>query len=299
MTKFDISVVITTKNEQRNVRNCLESVCCNTNVNKEIILVDNFSTDNTIKIAKEFNCKILRKGPERSSQRNHGILDASAAIILFLDCDMIIGPKLIFKYLDFLNNNSNIVGCYIPEMIIGNNFYSKIKNFERQFYSGTVLDCSRVFYKKNFLETGMFDEKLCGVEDWDFDKRLRQTGKIKLIKFEDYDEYLWSSKLLNLIKKNSSFKKINNSIIYHNESDITFYSALKKKIYYFRDVKAYIEKWPKDDNDVKKQFGFFYRFFFIFFEKKKYLIVLKSIHFFIILIIFKSILGFLFFFKKK
>jgi len=39
----------------------------------EIIVVDNNSTDNTVKIAKRFTDKVYNKGPERSTQRNYGV----------------------------------------------------------------------------------------------------------------------------------------------------------------------------------------------------------------------------------
>ena len=71
-----------------------------------------------------------------------------------------------------MKRRSKIVGLYIPEIILGNNFYSKVRRFERLFYNGTVIDCARIFFKKEFFEVGMFDENLTGPEDWDLDKRL-------------------------------------------------------------------------------------------------------------------------------
>jgi len=40
---------------------------------------------------------------------------------------------------------------YIPEIILGNKYWSKVRRFEREFYDGTVVDCCRVF-KKDFFE---------------------------------------------------------------------------------------------------------------------------------------------------
>lgn len=39
----------------------------------EIIVVDNNSSDSTVKIAKEFTDKVYNKGPERSAQGNFGV----------------------------------------------------------------------------------------------------------------------------------------------------------------------------------------------------------------------------------
>ena len=65
--KMLISVVITTKNEEKNLGNCLESVKNKTYPQKniEIIVVDNNSTDRTKKIASRYTNKIFNQGPER------------------------------------------------------------------------------------------------------------------------------------------------------------------------------------------------------------------------------------------
>ena len=114
----DISIIITTKNEEKNIKNCLMSIEQNKNIQKEVIVVDNYSTDKTIEIAKQFDCKIYQKGDERSKQRNFGIQQSNSNIILFLDCDMIIGPELLLKYAIFLNEKKkqNCIGLYIPEL---------------------------------------------------------------------------------------------------------------------------------------------------------------------------------------
>lgn len=51
-----IGVYIITKNEEENIRQCLESV----KQADEIVLVDDFSSDKTLEIAREYNCKIFQ-----------------------------------------------------------------------------------------------------------------------------------------------------------------------------------------------------------------------------------------------
>jgi glycosyltransferase involved in cell wall biosynthesis len=68
-----VSVVITTKNEEKNIENCLRSINGQTFTNVELIVVDNFSEDETVEIAKKYTTKVYFKGPERSSQRNYGV----------------------------------------------------------------------------------------------------------------------------------------------------------------------------------------------------------------------------------
>ena len=54
-----VSIIIRTKNEERWITSCLRSVFQQTYTNIEVILVDNHSTDMTVKKAKEFNVKTI------------------------------------------------------------------------------------------------------------------------------------------------------------------------------------------------------------------------------------------------
>jgi glycosyltransferase involved in cell wall biosynthesis len=71
-----VSIIITTKNEEKNIGNCLESILRNIELkdyrNIEIIVVDNNSTDQTKEIARKYTKKVYKFGPERSAQRNLG-----------------------------------------------------------------------------------------------------------------------------------------------------------------------------------------------------------------------------------
>ncbi|MEQ9716292.1 MAG: glycosyltransferase [Candidatus Asgardarchaeum sp.] len=91
-----VSVVITTKNEEAHLLNCIKSIRLQTYSNIEIIVVDNFSTDKTKDIAKEYADLFFLKGDERSMQRNYGLLKKSKGeYLLYLDADMILEKNLI------------------------------------------------------------------------------------------------------------------------------------------------------------------------------------------------------------
>ena len=79
-----ISVIIPTYNEEE----CLYRALYSVKFADEIIIVDSFSTDNTVAIAKQFNCKIVeRKFDNFSSQKNYALQFATGDWILFLDAD--------------------------------------------------------------------------------------------------------------------------------------------------------------------------------------------------------------------
>lgn len=79
-----LSVVVVTKNEEAMLRGCLESVAWA----DERIVVDCFSTDATLAIAREFTEKVFeREWPGYASQKNFGIDQATGDWILILDAD--------------------------------------------------------------------------------------------------------------------------------------------------------------------------------------------------------------------
>lgn len=85
--KINISAVILTFNEETNIRACLESI---RDVVSEIFIVDSGSTDRTLQIAGEYNCKIINHHFENYSlQRNWALenLPISNDWILNLDAD--------------------------------------------------------------------------------------------------------------------------------------------------------------------------------------------------------------------
>ena len=84
MEKIPLSVAIITKNEEENIRQCLQSV----SFAAQIVLVDSGSTDATLSIAAEFGCEIYSEawlgfGPQKQS----AIEKCRQPWILVLDAD--------------------------------------------------------------------------------------------------------------------------------------------------------------------------------------------------------------------
>ncbi len=97
-----ISVIILTKNEENNIIDCLESVSwCD-----EIIIVDDYSTDRTLEVIKNFSprIKIYQRSLQNdfSAQRNFGLSKAKGEWILFIDADERLSNGLRGEIQDFL-----------------------------------------------------------------------------------------------------------------------------------------------------------------------------------------------------
>lgn len=240
-----VSIVITTKNAEEFIADCIKSVI-NSNYIKdggeiEIILVDNYSTDKTVEIAKSLGAKTFLKGPERSAQRNYGVEQASGEIVGILDVDMTLSENAISECVEIFENNENIKAIYIPEKIFGEGFFNKVRNFERSFYNATVIDGLRFFRREDFLKIGGFDTSLNGTEDWDFDRRMKTAG---------------------------GGTTITKSPLYHHET-LNIKQYVFKKSYYASNFDNYFKKWGFDET-TKKQFGFYYRYIGVFIENGKW-----------------------------
>ncbi|MFW5980295.1 MAG: glycosyltransferase [Halanaerobiales bacterium] len=85
-TKPSISLCMIVKDEEKNIKRCLESVY---KYLDEIIIVDTGSSDNTIRIAKEYGAKILEEkwDDDFSKARNKSLEYATGEWILYLDAD--------------------------------------------------------------------------------------------------------------------------------------------------------------------------------------------------------------------
>jgi glycosyltransferase involved in cell wall biosynthesis len=90
-----ISVVILTKNEEKVIGRCLESVkWCD-----EIIVIDDNSLDKTAEIARKFNAKVYSRSLNKdfSAQRNFGLSKAKEEWVFFVDSDEVVSDALVYE----------------------------------------------------------------------------------------------------------------------------------------------------------------------------------------------------------
>ncbi len=214
-----VSIIIISKNEDDVMKVLLLSAVNQTYKDIEIILVDNHSTDNTLKIAKEFNNVVIYNfGPERSAQRNYGAKKAAGKYLLFLDSDMKLTPKVVEECVKKIKTGKKIGGIAIPEKSVAFNFWEKVKSFERSFYNekgDSVTDAARFFPKEVFNKAGGYDETITGPEDWDLSDNIRNLG---------YH--------INRIE----------SVIYHKERINSVIDLARKKYYYGLKTYRYLRK---------------------------------------------------------
>ena len=99
-----ISIVIITKNEAHAIADCLQSVAWA----DEIIVVDSGSSDDTIKICKQFGAKIFitDNWPGFGEQKNRALALATKSWVLSLDADERVTPELQKEILEVIKGNA-------------------------------------------------------------------------------------------------------------------------------------------------------------------------------------------------
>ena len=296
-----VSIVITTKNEESNINYCLESIKEQTWSNIEIIVIDNSSNDKTQDISRKYTKKVYTKGPERSAQRNYGMIEKSKGeYVVYIDADMILSPILIESCVKYIQQTQS-VALHVVEVVLGKNYFSRVRRFERSFYNGTVIDGARFFHRATFIKSGGFDENLFvkgSGEDWDIDKLVKRYGVISLLPRYSCSVVKSDWTLKNFIENLGVKHASSFSGIYHNESEFKLLPYLKKKFYYSAGFDGYIDKWGLNDTDICKQFGFIYRFWTVFTENGKWKKMLLHPLLTIGMYFLRALVGFVFIVKK-
>ena len=178
----DISIVIPIYNVEKYLRKCLDSIYSLNLDNKEVVLVNDGSTDTSINILNEFKNKypnktklITQKNQGLSEARNTGIKNSNGKYILFVDSDDFIIPTETEEFMNFgLDKKVDILignyrEYYNENYIVQKSFYSLDKNLEKEgiFFieNGVKNKCFGVavwqnIYRRNFLlENNLFFKK--------------------------------------------------------------------------------------------------------------------------------------------
>ncbi len=109
---MNLSVVVLTKNEEKNIQRCLESVA---GWAGEIVVVDDESTDRTVDIVSRYTDRIIiRKMALEGRHRNFAYAQAKNLWVLSLDADEVVTEALKAEIKDVLSKHTQYNGFTIP-----------------------------------------------------------------------------------------------------------------------------------------------------------------------------------------
>lgn len=171
-----VSVIIPTKNSEKFIGRCLESIKNQTYQNLEIIVVDNNSTDSTKEIARGFTDKVLNYGPERSAQVNFGVTQASGGYVYKVDSDFILDRKVVEQCIKKAEEGCDAIVVHnSPDVRVS--WIAQVRKFEVDMYKYDITHSSARFLKKEvYKKIGGYNEKITAGEDYDFQNKLNRGG---------------------------------------------------------------------------------------------------------------------------
>jgi len=194
-----ISILVPTFNEERNIRACLESV----RWADEVVVVDSFSTDRTVEIAREFAHRILQHEYTNSAtQKNWAIPQAAHPWVMIVDSDERVTPELRDEILGILENNRGQDGFRIRRV---NHFLGKRIRFcgwqhdavlrlfrrdlgryqDREVHADVIVESGRVGWLRGKLLHYTFDSfdqylrKFDRYTAWAAGDRAKHTSRVR------------------------------------------------------------------------------------------------------------------------
>jgi len=205
MNSSDLTVAVVCRNEEHHIKLCIHSILSQKLLPKEILVIDNGSTDNTGNILKKLQHQYKRitiiheKSPSISKCRNIAVRRTSTSLIAFIDADCV-APKhwldrLYSRYVYWKNHDRNIVavgGSNVPpddtffhkalalllDSFLGTGSSVQGRIYQKEHYI-PHLPCVNVLYENAALKhVRGFDETLGSIiEDEDISYRLRRNGR--------------------------------------------------------------------------------------------------------------------------
>ena len=172
----ETSIVIRTFNEEKHLGNLLQVIKKQDYKDYEIIIVDSGSTDNTVKIAKDFKCGSILEIESR---------DFTFGYSLNLGCQQAQGKYLVFISAHVLPVDhhwlSNLIEPFINEKVamvhgrqlaVDGSKFSEKRDLQKLCYPNNANSAIR----KNLWQQRPFDEYLFGLEDIEWAKDMIQKG---------------------------------------------------------------------------------------------------------------------------
>lgn len=176
-----ISIILPVLNEEKTIENTLLKLN-NLKGDKEIIVVDGGSADDTVRIASQY-AKVINSRKGRAFQMNAGAKASQGDILWFVHSDSVVSE-----------NSLESIEEAIREGYVGGGFSIYFYDLDTRFmrfvsttsnwrakYLGLFFGDQGIFVKRSvFEELGGYKE-IELMEDWDFSRRLVKRGKMKLL----------------------------------------------------------------------------------------------------------------------
>lgn len=190
--KIDVSIVIPTLNEEKNMARLKAAKKQEFKGTYEIIIADGYSEDDTVKIAKTFADKVvLEKRRSIAFERQAGAKVAEGKIIAFTDSDVEIPVDWVQKIHDAFEADPGLSMIYGPvfywdvskqEQALASIFMPKFMRLMSVLGMHNPVGSNIAIRREVFEKIGGFNTEFITCEDLDLGKRAKKHGPMHYVK---------------------------------------------------------------------------------------------------------------------
>lgn len=247
MKKF--SIIIPAFNVEKYIGKCIDSALKQTFSNFEIIVIDDESSDNTIKIVEQYNDERIhliknRKRKYAGGARNRGIRAAKGEYVIFLDSDDCFYDESVLEKLCQAINNEKPEVVYTGVKIIGAKNVMIVPTKEKSTANYKIgedlyyIEASKCWNRKFLKDNNIFYPEGRFYEDVLFN--CKAIMKVKKIKTESFPLYIYLKGRKNSTTSKITFKHIKDNIT--NIEDLINLSRLPENKEYKEAIKTRIQR---------------------------------------------------------
>lgn len=209
-----VSIISPAFNNEKTIKNTIDSVLNQSYSNWEMIIVDDCSSDRTGDIVKKYKDKRIKyikldKNSGASVARNVAIKEAKGKYIAFLDCDDIWFKKKLEKQVKFMEDN---------------NYYFTYTDYKYMNKNGKILNKIRICPKKiSYFNMLLGDSVGCLTVMYNREK----TGLIQIPLLKKRNDYALWCKTLKIVKYGYKYNEV---LAVYRKSDNSISSGSKFKL---------------------------------------------------------------------
>lgn len=228
-----VSVIIPVYNATSTIEQCIESVLKQDYSNLRIVIVDDCSSDDTVRKVKKYDAKVIvnNKNFGVSYTRNIGAKAVNSNILVFLDSDVVIPKNGISRLVELLLEKKDIkvIGSKYSENTRYMNFISDYKNMDLVYRTFAVTSNYRKTFssfffaikKTDFMSVGGFPVVSTGisnpsVEDTALGYILSEGRNFICFNSDIFVDHLKTYSLFSMIKTN--FERISGLVAIRKKS---------------------------------------------------------------------------------
>jgi len=200
-----VSAVITVYNKENTIREAVESIIRQTVDAKEIYIIDDGSSDGSIKIIKELASRYKKIVPIFETHRgivyvsNIGLEKSTGDFVVFLDADAVIEDDWLEKIMPYFNDEKVAAVSGLIKLANPKSVWACLSGYNLEYrhariktiYVDHVSTCNTAYRKSALNKVGLFDQEFYYGLDNDLSYRMKAAGYKLILAKDVFCRHFW------------------------------------------------------------------------------------------------------------